>query len=359
MPRNRSSTEKERRTYPPIIRPIFDWSEVENHFPQAAPEMDYSLLSQLLQKKAQDMSPSIEEQSRVQGFSTKVMTVIENLILTGEGEQLMLEEVRLVGSQKKGTAIAGSLVTDIVVLYKDIPQEKIVNELGLKVKGILETTTDENKVKVEIISRGKCFDMCTDGAIVRVFSTSTGHVIFGSSPESLGDDFEMYAHALRMIRHTRWWQENTDQLKNIRSLVRIIKSMKGHVPGLNHLNTWYIELICQCALIPLNDGEPLSLVDGFRRLFQLLAAGLFLPGSIGLPDPCEEGDETIHETMLPEQCEELTSNGQMILVLLQFGAYREILGCDGAIPAKLSEPYTFGGLTLNVAPPAYLTSLDM
>lgn len=79
--------------------------------------------------------------------------------------------------------------------------------------------------------------------------------------------------------------------------------------------------------------------------------------------------------MLPEQCEELTSNGQMILVLLQFGAYREILGCDGAIPAskrntsrnlffdflfvELSEPYTFGGLTLNVAPPAYLTSLDM
>ena len=36
----------------------------------------------------------------------------------------MLEEVRLVGSQKKGTAIAGSLVTDIVVLYKDIPQGK-------------------------------------------------------------------------------------------------------------------------------------------------------------------------------------------------------------------------------------------
>ena len=30
---------------------------------------------------------------------------------------------------------------------------------------------------------------------------------------------------------------------SIRSLVRIIKSMKGHVPGLNHLNIWYIELI--------------------------------------------------------------------------------------------------------------------
>ena len=34
--------------YPPIIRPIFDWSEVGEHFPQAAPEMDYSLLAQVI-----------------------------------------------------------------------------------------------------------------------------------------------------------------------------------------------------------------------------------------------------------------------------------------------------------------------
>ena len=34
--------------------------------------------------------------------------------------------------------------------------EQIVNELALKVKVILETTADENKVTVEVISRGKC-----------------------------------------------------------------------------------------------------------------------------------------------------------------------------------------------------------
>ena len=38
--------------------------------------------------------------------------------------------------------------------------------------------------------------------------------------------------------------------------------------------------------------------------------------------------------MKPEQCDELTSNAQMIMVLLQFGAYREILGCEGAVPAS-------------------------
>ena len=45
--------------------------------------------------------------------------------------------------------------------------------------------------------------------------------------------------------------------------------------------------------------------------------------------------------MLPEQCEELTSNGQMILVLLQFGAYREILACDGAVPASKRDKRLF------------------
>lgn len=34
--------------YPPIVRPIFDWSEMEEHFPQAAPQMDYSLLAQVI-----------------------------------------------------------------------------------------------------------------------------------------------------------------------------------------------------------------------------------------------------------------------------------------------------------------------
>ena len=44
---------------------------------------------------------------------------------------------------------------------------------------------------------------------------------------------------------------------------------------------------CNCAVIPLIGDEPLSLVDGFRRLWELLSAGLLLPGSIGIPDPCE------------------------------------------------------------------------
>ncbi len=44
---------------------------------------------QLLNKRVQDITQPIEEQSMVQGFHTKVFTVIQNLILTGEGEELV------------------------------------------------------------------------------------------------------------------------------------------------------------------------------------------------------------------------------------------------------------------------------
>ena len=33
----------------------------------------------------------------------------------------------------------------------------------------------------------------------------------------------------------------------------------------------------------------MPVAQSYKRIFQLLSAGLFLPGSIGIPDPCEVG----------------------------------------------------------------------
>lgn len=40
-------------------------------------------------------------------------------------------------------------------------------------------------------------------------------------------------------------------------------------------------------MVPLIGDEPLSFVGAFKRVWELLSAGLFLPGSVGVPDPCE------------------------------------------------------------------------
>lgn len=47
---------------PPLIRPIYDWSEVGETIPQAAPLLDSTLLTQFLSRRVQDITPSSDEQ---------------------------------------------------------------------------------------------------------------------------------------------------------------------------------------------------------------------------------------------------------------------------------------------------------
>lgn len=45
----------------------------------------------------------------------------------------MLDEVRWAGSQKKGTALAGKTMADLVVLMRDVPTEAIISNTMHKV----------------------------------------------------------------------------------------------------------------------------------------------------------------------------------------------------------------------------------
>jgi len=317
------------------------------------------LLTQFLSRRVQDITPSSDEQALVQGFCTKVATVVENMILTGEGKELMLDEVRAVGSQKKGTSLSGCTTADLVVLLREIPSASLASKLATKVMDVLNSAQEEGKeeqqegtIVLKNVSNNLFELESPKNVVTRVYVTTTADKVYGMPPRDVVDT-KPYEEALRMIRHIRWWDDHTSHLKSVRSLVRILKDMQRHVPGLKHLNPWYIELLSNCAVIPLIGDEPLSLVDGFKRVWQLLAAGLFLPGSIGIPDPCEESDCGVHENLSLQECDELTRNAQMILQMLHFGAYREVLAVDGATPVKFTEPYSFGSVTLNVPVPAY------
>ena len=63
-----------------------------------------------------------------------------------------------------------------------------------------------------------------------------------------------------------------------------------------------IDLLSHHAVLSNPSGESLPLGKAFRRLIQILAAGIFLPGSVGLTDPCAPGPYRIHTTLtLAEQ----------------------------------------------------------
>lgn len=78
------------------------------------------------------------------------------------------------------------------------------------------------------------------------------------------------------------------------------------------------------TLICLNRNIVLNL---FRRCLQMLAAGLFLPGSVGITDPCESGNFRVHTVMTLEQqvnawlcclLRDICGVGQYLLLFLIF-----------------------------------------
>ncbi|POI23776.1 hypothetical protein CIB84_012476 [Bambusicola thoracicus] len=301
----------------------FDFYVCEMAFPRVKPAADESAFSEALLKRNQDLAPTAAEQQ--------------------------IEEVRQVGSYKKGTMTTGHNVADLVVILKILPTLEAVAALGNKVVESLRAQ-DPSEV-LTMLTNETGFEISSADATVKILITTVPPNLRKLDPE-LHLDIKVLQSALAAIRHARWFEENASQ-STVKVLIRLLKDLRIRFPGFEPLTPWILDLLGHYAVMNNPTRQPLALNIAYRRCLQILAAGLFLPGSVGITDPCESGNFRVHTVMTLEQQDMVCYTAQTLVRILSHGGYRKILGQEGDASYLASEMSTWDGVIVTPSEKAY------
>lgn len=81
------------------------------------------------------------------------------------------------------------------------------------------------------------------------------------------------------IKHVCWLRQKCS--KETLILIRLFKDIRRRFKGFEHFNPWMMEVLLHyCSMVPNNLSSVVQLNDAFLRAFQLLSAGILLPGII-------------------------------------------------------------------------------
>jgi len=337
---------------PPFIPHVpFDIVLAEPAFPpvRTIPADTEAAFQAALMKRNQDLTPSEKEASAVNNLVTKIQGVLDILIVTpGNFDACQIEEVRQVGSFKKGTMTTGNNVADLVVVLKTLPTKEAVEALGNKVWETLKMK--EPREVLTMIPNEKGFDLSNTEATGRILVTTIPHNLKKLEPK-LHLDSKLLSAAHSSVRHSRWFEENAQQ-PTIKTLIRLLHDLRKRFAGFQPLTPWMLDLLAHYAILNNPGRQALPLTQSYRRVLQLLSAGFFLPGSAGISDPCEGVQLRVHTVMSLEEQDLVCLTAQTLLRVLSHGGYKQILGIEGN-SSIASEMSVWDGVVVNPLERAY------
>merc|ERR1712013_214020 len=219
----------------------------------------------------------------------------------------------------------GNNVADLVVVLKTLPTKEAVEALGNKVWETLKMK--EPREVLTMILNGKGFELSNTEASSRIMVTTIPPNM-KKLDATLHLDSKLLHAAHSAVRHSRWFEENSQQ-PTIRTMIRLLHDLRRRFQGFSPLTPWMLDLLAHYAILNNPTRSALPLTSAYRRILQLLSAGLFLPGSAGIADPCEGGSVRVHTVMTLEEQDQVCLTAQTLLRVLSHGGFKQILGIEG------------------------------
>ena len=247
----------------------------------------------------------------------------------------------------------GNNVADLVVVLKTLPTKEAVESLGNKVWETLKMK--EPREVLTMIPNEKGFELSNTEATARLMITTIPPNLKKLDP-ALHLDCKLLQSAHACIRHSRWFEENSQQ-PTIKTLIRLLHDLRKRFSGLAPLNPWMLDLLAHYAILNNPNRTALPLTASYRRVLQLLSAGFFCPGSAGIADPCEGGNVRVHTMMSLEEQDMTCLTAQTLLRVLSHGGYKQVLGIEGN-SSIATEMSVWDGVVVSPLERAYERSED-
>lgn len=337
----------------PFNRLPFDLLLCDRAFPRVTPLPDEEPFTQALTKRANDLTPPAEELAAVTTLVSKVQEVLEKIKTTPPAALetvCQIEDLKQVGSLKKGTILKGHRTGDIVVVLKTLPLSTCIELLGNNVVEMLRTQEPQLLVSLTV-TPNKGFEIHTRDAVVRVLIATVSRNLLKLDPKLHLERKVLLCH-MAAIGHCRWFEEN-GQHATVKMLIRLLRDLKNKFQGLEPLHPWVLDLLAHYAIMNNPNRQALPINVAFRRALQLLSAGLLLQGSPGIVDPCEtNGFKAINvmNSLTFEHQDSICLTAQTLVRLFDHAGFENILDAKYDLTA---ETTVWNNIVVNPLEKAY------
>jgi interleukin enhancer-binding factor 2 len=327
----------------------FDLIQCENSFPRAKLAPDDSQLAAALTRRCEVLTPGDHELASTSSLVGKVLAALEGLVISSSTfSAVHVQEAAAVGPHKMGTSLQGHPTADVVAVLRAMPSDDMLSLLCRRVGEAIQKAHPSEGHSAAAVENG--FEISSAEASVRVVVTTTQEIISGLDAKVNANVGALQSY-LTSIVQARWFEENAYH-EHVKMLARLLHDMRARYEGFQALTPWMICLLAQYSVMNNPSRQPLALNVAFRRCLKLLSAGLFLPNSAGITDPCQSGNVSVHSMLTLEQQDKICYTAQSLLRVLCYGGYMHVLGFESE-PNIVGESTVWNGVIVTPSDKAF------
>eukprot|EP00794_Sanderia_malayensis_P009635 gene9635-10623_t len=294
--------------------------------------------------KQEESSAEIKQESIAEEETVEPKKMEVNAIrITQQQTPRTLKGVMRVGVLSKGLLLHDKLDVELIVLCAAKPTLVLLNRVGSslpeKLKDVAQdkyiAVIDEENGSIKVSANAEpssCFVTISLTSPAMRDEDAKGvtkeNAAQTAEPDVLNK--EKCLKALASLRHSKWFQARAIGVPCCVIIIRIMRDLCSRVPAFQPLSEWAIELLVEKSLTsapcPTGPGEAL------RRVFEVCASGIFLPGGTGLLDPCEKEQTDATANLNPQEREDVTTAAQHALRLHAFRQLHTVLDIEALKP---------------------------